>query len=139
MTTRIYSRLKIIGPVRQGEQQLEVKILSGRFKNQVHSSSNNMMGKMELDKAFVEGDIHYRTGKTIFLCVVFIGVTVLIMGWMGIKILITFVFSTAANMVWVSSEVVHTLVGCFGLMLVAPLTVFAGRMLLAKVPDTRIV
>jgi uncharacterized membrane protein len=109
-------RLKIIGPVRQGEQQLEVKVLSGRFKNQVHSSSNNMMGKMELDKAFVSGDIafavlnlnesgeiahvqiidHYRTGKTVFLCVVFIFVMLLIMGWMGIKILITFVFSAAA-------------------------------------------
>jgi uncharacterized membrane protein len=109
-------RLKIIGPVRQGEQQLEVKILSGRFKNQVHSSSNNMMGKMELDKAFVSGDIafavlnlneggeiahvqvidHYRTGKTIFLCAIFIMVMLLIMGWMGIKILITFAFSAAS-------------------------------------------
>jgi uncharacterized membrane protein len=36
------------------------------------------------------------------------------------------------NMVWVSSEVVHTLVGCFGLILVAPLTVFAGGMLLKR-------
>jgi uncharacterized membrane protein len=36
------------------------------------------------------------------------------------------------NMIWVSSEVVHTLVGCFGLILVAPLTVFAGGMLLKK-------
>jgi uncharacterized membrane protein len=36
------------------------------------------------------------------------------------------------NMIWVSSEVVHTLVGCFGLILVAPLTVFAGGMLLQK-------
>jgi uncharacterized membrane protein len=35
------------------------------------------------------------------------------------------------NMVWVSSEIVHTLVGCFGLLLVAPLTVFTGGMLLA--------
>ena len=109
-------RLRIIGPVMQGEQQLEVKILSGRFKNQVHSTSNNMMGKMELDKAFVPGDVafavlnltdngeiahvqiidHYRTGKTVLLCVVFILVMLLIMGWMGIKILITFVFSAAA-------------------------------------------
>jgi len=100
-------RQKIIGPVRQGEQQLEVEILSGRFKNQIYSSSNNMMGKMEIDKFFVEGDIafavlnltedgkvahvqiidHYRTNKTILLCAVFIGITVLIMGWMGIKIL----------------------------------------------------
>ena len=109
-------RLKIIGPVRQGEQQLEVRILSGRFKGQVHYTSNNMMGKMELDKAFVEGDIafavinltekgdiahvqiidHYRTGKTIFLGIVFILAMVIIMGWMGLKILITFVFSAAA-------------------------------------------
>jgi uncharacterized membrane protein len=34
------------------------------------------------------------------------------------------------NMVWVSSELVHTLVGCFGLILVAPLTVFAGGIIL---------
>jgi uncharacterized membrane protein len=108
-------RLKIIGPVRQGEQQLEVRILSGRFKGQVHYTSNNMMGKMELDKAFVEGDIafavinlteegdiahvqiidHYRTGKTIFLGIIFIFAMVIIMGWMGLKILITFVFSAA--------------------------------------------
>jgi len=109
-------RVKIIGPVRQGEQQIEVKILSGRFKGQIHPTSNNMMGKMEIDKIFVKGDAafavlnlnedgqvahvqiidHYRTGKTVFLCAVFILVTILIMGWMGIKILITFVFSAAA-------------------------------------------
>jgi uncharacterized membrane protein len=109
-------RLKIIGPVRQGEQQLEVQILGGHFKGQVHSTSNNMMGKMEIDKAFVTGNTalavlnlngdgtiahvqiidHYRTGKTVFLCALFIFVTILIMGWMGIKILITFVFSAAA-------------------------------------------
>ena len=109
-------RLKIIGPVRHGEQQLDVKILSGRFKGQVYSTSNHMMGKMEIDKIFLTGDValavlslteegevahaqiidHYRTGKTIFLGTLFILFTVLIMGWMGIKILITFVFSAAA-------------------------------------------
>ena len=36
------------------------------------------------------------------------------------------------NMVWVSSEVVHTLTGCFGLVLVAPLTVFAGGIILGR-------
>ena len=102
-------RVKIIGPVRQGEQQLEVKILSGRFNGQIHSASNNMVGKMEIDKIFVKGNTafavlnlnddghvahvqiidHYRTGKTVFLCAVFILVTILIMGWMGIKILIS--------------------------------------------------
>jgi uncharacterized membrane protein len=109
-------RIKIIGPVRHGEQQLEVEVLSGAYKGEVHSTSNNMMGKMELDKSFVVGDValavlnlnddnsiahvqiidHYRTGKTIFLAGLFILVTILIMGWMGIKILITFVFSATA-------------------------------------------
>ena len=71
---------------------------------------------MEVDKAFLSGDIalavlsltadgkiahvqiidHYRSGKTIFLGAVFILAMILIMGWMGIKILITFVFSAAA-------------------------------------------
>ena len=108
--------LKIIGPVRQGDQQLEVEVLSGRFRGEVHSTSNNLMGKMELDKVFMENDIalavlrladdgkiayvqiidHYRTGKTIFLGVTFIIIMVLIMGWMGIKILLTFVFSATA-------------------------------------------
>jgi uncharacterized membrane protein len=109
-------KLKIIGPVRQGEQQLEVEILSGPYKGQVHSSSNNLMGKMEVDKVFIKGDValavlnlregggvayaqvidHYRTGKTIFLAAVFIVIMFVVMGWMGLKILITFVFSAAA-------------------------------------------
>jgi uncharacterized membrane protein len=109
-------KLKIIGPVRQGEQQLEVEILSGPYKGRVHSSSNNLMGKMEVDKVFIKGDIafavlnlaedgsvtytqvidHYRTGKTVFLAAAFIVIMFIIMGWMGLKILLSFVFSAAA-------------------------------------------
>jgi uncharacterized membrane protein len=109
-------QVKIIGPVKQGEQQLEVQILSGRFKGTVYATSNNMMGKMELDKLFVEGDTalvvlsldaegavsyaqvmdHYRTGKTILLCLLFFCFIVLVMGWMGVKIVISFVFTAAA-------------------------------------------
>ncbi|MDR0388157.1 MAG: YibE/F family protein [Treponema sp.] len=109
-------KLKIIGPVRQGEQQLEVEILSGPYKGQIHSSSNNLMGKMEVDKVFIEGNIafavlnltedgrvayaqvidHYRTGKIIFLAAAFIVIMFVVMGWMGLKILITFVFSATA-------------------------------------------
>jgi uncharacterized membrane protein len=109
-------RIKIIGPVRHGEQQLEVQVLSGRFKGQIYSTSNHMMGKMEVDKYFTlgdtaftvinlteEGDVayiqiidHYRTGKTIILASLFILFTIFIMGWMGVKILITFAFSAAA-------------------------------------------
>ncbi|MDR0550781.1 MAG: YibE/F family protein [Spirochaetaceae bacterium] len=109
-------KLKIIGPVRQGEQQLDVEVLRGPYKGQVFSTSNNLMGKMEVDKVFVKGDAalavlslnedgnvvyaqiidHYRTGKTIGIAVLFIVCVFLIMGWMGLKILVSFVFSAAA-------------------------------------------
>jgi uncharacterized membrane protein len=104
------------GPVKQGEQQLEVEILSGRFKGRVFSGSNNLMGKIELDKMFAPGDMalvvvsfsedggagyaqvidHYRTGKTVLLCLLFLLFIIFIMGWMGIKIVITFVFTATA-------------------------------------------
>jgi uncharacterized membrane protein len=104
------------GPVKQGEQHLEVEIRSGRFKGQVFSGSNNLIGKIEMDKMFALGDSalvvvslaedggrghaqvidHYRTNKTIFLCMVFFVFIVLFMGWMGVKIVITFVFTAAA-------------------------------------------
>jgi uncharacterized membrane protein len=110
------SKVKILGPVKQGEQQLEVKILSGKFRGNTYSTSNNMMGKMELDKIFSPGDTalvvlnldengdaayaqiidHYRTGKTALLCVLFIIAILFIMGWMGIKIVVTFIFSATA-------------------------------------------
>ncbi|MDR3161031.1 MAG: YibE/F family protein [Spirochaetaceae bacterium] len=109
-------RLLSIGPVKQGEQQLEVEIRSGPFKGEVFSGSNNLMGKIELDKIFAPGDSvlvvlsisdeggirhaqvydHYRTGKTVFLCVLFFAFIILIMGWMGVKIVISFVFTAAA-------------------------------------------
>ncbi|MDR2177408.1 MAG: YibE/F family protein [Treponema sp.] len=109
-------RLLSIGPVKQGEQQLEVEIRSGPFKGEVFSGSNNLMGKIELDKIFAPGDSvlvvlsvseeggirhaqvydHYRTGKTALLCVLFFAFIIFLMGWMGVKIIITFVFTAAA-------------------------------------------
>jgi uncharacterized membrane protein len=106
-------KVKIIGPVKQGEQQLEVQILSGPFRERVFSTGNNMVGKIELDKLFAEGDTvlvvlsltqggevsyaqvidHYRTGKTLFLCFVFFCFIILFMGWMGVKIAVSFVFT----------------------------------------------
>jgi uncharacterized membrane protein len=120
-------KIKITGPVKQGEQQLEVEIRSGRFKGQVFSGSNNLMGKIELDKIFAPGDSvlvvisglaspdraeagdgppeamghaqvidHYRTGKTALLCALFFLFIIFIMGWMGVKIVLSFVFTAAA-------------------------------------------
>ena len=104
-----------IGPVKYGHQILEIHILTGRFKGNTYSATNNLAGKMEMDKVFVKGENaltvitmandetvsmvqvmdHYRTDKTIILAALFIILTMIIMGWMGLKILITFVFSAA--------------------------------------------
>jgi uncharacterized membrane protein len=107
-------KVKIIGPVRQGEQQLEAEVLSaGKFRGRVFSSSNHLMGKIELDKIFSAGDTvlaalsidetgealwlqvidHYRTEKTVFLCLLFFACIVIIMGWTGVKIVLSFVFT----------------------------------------------
>jgi uncharacterized membrane protein len=108
-------RVKIIGPIRQGDQELGIKILSGKYKGREFNSSNHLMGKMELDKVFLKGDKafvvisldeqgevtyarvmdHYRTEKTIILAALFVLFTLIIMGWMGIKIVLPFVFSAA--------------------------------------------
>lgn len=108
------SKVRIIGPVKQGEQQLEVAILAGKFKGTTYPSSNILVGKIEIDKVFTVGDPvlvvltlspegdavkyaqvfdHYRTDKTIFLCLLFGCCIVLIMGWIGFKVLISFVFT----------------------------------------------
>ena len=41
-------------------------------------------------------------------------------------------FENVVNMVYVSSEVVHTFAGCFGIILVAPLTAVAGGIVLGR-------
>jgi len=108
------SMVKIIGPVKQGEQQLEVKVLSGKFKGAEYTTTNNLAGKLELDKLYAKGDTvllvldlaengtvvayantidHYRTGKTILLAVLFASFLVLISGWVGVKVLVSVVFS----------------------------------------------
>jgi len=112
------STIKIIGPVKEGEQQLEVKILSGKFKGRTFSSTNNLFGKIEVDKLFAPGDKvlvvldltgnktdpasevayasvidHYRTDKTILLAALFFVFLVVVSGWTGLKAIISFLFS----------------------------------------------
>jgi uncharacterized membrane protein len=109
-------RLLANGPERQGEQQLAVQLLSGPFKGEVFSGSNNLTGTIGLDKFFAPGDTvlvalsisddgglreaqvydHYRTGKTALLCALFFALIVLVMGWVGVKIVISLVFTAAA-------------------------------------------
>lgn len=44
------------GLVRRGTQQLQVKVLSGKFKGRVFNAVNELRSQMELDKLFVPGD-----------------------------------------------------------------------------------
>lgn len=105
--------IRTMGPVMHGWQIIQVELLRGQFKGTIHTCYNHMTGKMEIDKYFTEGENslvvlsltsdntihtvqimdHYRTDKIIFLSIFFIIAMIIIMGWMGIKILITFVFS----------------------------------------------
>jgi uncharacterized membrane protein len=64
--------------------------------------------------------------------------TTLLLAYSGgyIGMLMTFLargvpFENVLNMVYVSSELVHTFVGSFGLVLVAPLTAVAGGIILS--------
>jgi uncharacterized membrane protein len=115
------STIKIIGPVKEGEQQLEVGILSGKFKGRTFSSTNNLVGKIEVDKLFAPGDKvlvvldltgeksdpasgvayasvidHYRTDKTILLAALFFVFLVIVSGWTGVKAIISFLFAAIA-------------------------------------------
>lgn len=114
------STVKMIGPVKQGEQQLEMTDLSGKFKGRTFRSTNNLVGKIELDKLYSAGDFvlavldltgpksdqgsdvlyatvfdHYRTGKTVALALLFFGLLILVTGSVGVKTVISFVFTGA--------------------------------------------
>ncbi len=136
------STIKIIGPVKEGEQQLEVKILSGKFRGREFSSTNNLVGKIEIDKLFAPGDKvlvvldlsgpardsasdvvyasvidHYRTDKTIFLGLAFFAILVAVTGWVGAKSFLSFVFSSVVlvkvlmpAMLWGVDPILATLV-----------------------------
>ena len=107
------TNVRTIGIIKYGDQGLDVQMLSGSFKGEIFPTTNHLTGRMEMDKIFVEGEDalavltlagdgtiamiriidHYRTDKTIILASLFIIFTIILMGWMGIKILLTFIFT----------------------------------------------
>ena len=107
------SAVRTMGIIKYGDQRLDIQILSGNFKGEIYPTTNHLSGRMEMDKIFVEGEDalavltmaddgtismiriidHYRTDKTIILASLFIIFTILLMGWMALKILLTFIFS----------------------------------------------
>ena len=102
--------------VKTGDQGLTLKILNGRFKENIIEGTNLLLGKMDLDKIFVPGDLalvtlnlndagdsilsnqvvdHYRLRTELFLFALFTGLLILYAGWTGIKAAISFVFTAA--------------------------------------------
>ncbi|MCD1655702.1 YibE/F family protein [Treponema zuelzerae] len=111
------SMVRTYGSIRQGEQQLRLSVLSGKFKGSTLDGTNNLAGKLEVDRYYAPGDEvllaldlneagteivwanavdHYRTGKTIILVVLFSAFLVLISGWTGFKVLVSVLFSGTA-------------------------------------------
>jgi uncharacterized membrane protein len=106
------SNLHIIGLIKTGGQVLKVKILDGKFKGSIVETSNLFMGKMELDKVYVRGDKvfsvidtadgkityvnvidHYRLNFEFILLAVFVLILLSYAGFVGLKALISFMFT----------------------------------------------
>jgi uncharacterized membrane protein len=111
------SQVKTYGVVQAGIQGLSLRLLDGPFAGQVVEAHNEMLGKMELDKRFVEGDTalvvlsleggkishavaqdHYRLGVEAILFGLFALLLAVFAGWTGIRALLSFVFS--AYVIW---------------------------------------
>ncbi len=105
------------GIVKQGVQALTVKLLDGPYAGTEVSATNLMLGKMEIDKMFAEGDIalmvlslkdgelyfanaqdHYRLHTEFYLLLCFAALLIAFAGITGLKALFSFVFT--ALMIW---------------------------------------
>jgi len=106
-----------IGPLKHGSQQLEIRIMTGTFKDRQMATTNDLMGKLELDKIFAVGDNafvvldlsddrneinyanvidHYRLDYTWLLLATFSLALLAFAGWTGLKALVSFLFSGVA-------------------------------------------
>ena len=105
------------GIVKQGMQALTVKLLDGPYTGEVVEATNQVIGKMELDKIFAQGDTalmvlslkdgelyfanaqdHYRLDTELILLLCFAALLVVFAGITGVKALISFIF--AGMMIW---------------------------------------
>ncbi|MBN1696287.1 MAG: YibE/F family protein [Spirochaetales bacterium] len=113
------TNVKSFGVVMQGDQELKIRVLEGRYKGKEFDAGNTIIGKLELDKLFRSGDIvftvldidpetggvlyanvldYYRLDVEIILIVLFALLLVLFAGWTGFKSLVSFIF--AVVMIW---------------------------------------
>ncbi|QJB57970.1 YibE/F family protein [Pseudodesulfovibrio sp. zrk46] len=107
------ANIQNFGLIQKGEQELDLKILDGKFKGERFDAHNQLMGQLDRDKLFKEGDAayviltldgdgrvifvnpqaHYRLGLEMILLGLFAGLLILFGGRTGLKALLSFVFT----------------------------------------------
>ncbi len=112
------SNLRSYGNLHQGTQLLQVRILSGGYRDRLFPAVNELRANMELDKVFAAGDVilvgildgaipgetvvnaqdYYRIDNTLLLFGLFAVLLMIFGGFVGINALLSFVFSCLA--VW---------------------------------------
>jgi uncharacterized membrane protein len=106
------------GIIKQGDQNLKVEILKGKYKGDTYEAVNHLRGQMEFDKIFEVGDTaltvldlgddgevlfanaidHYRMDIEFILFIVFVAAMIAITGWTGVRAIMSFVFTVL--MIW---------------------------------------
>ncbi len=112
------SEVHRFGMVKTGPQLVELEILEGRFKGEVVKGQNELLGQMDKDKLFRQGDMafvvlsldrdgdilyanpqdHYRIDTELWLLGLFALLLIVFGGWTGTKALLSFVFT--ALVIW---------------------------------------
>ncbi|MVX62446.1 YibE/F family protein [Clostridium chromiireducens] len=109
------SFIKETGLIKVGEQLCDIEILEGKFKGKTTRGTNRLDGSLEQDKIFQAGDKilvtldytgdeirvatlvdHYRLNYEILLAAIFIVVLVGFAGIVGIKSILSFIFTILA-------------------------------------------
>lgn len=106
------------GLIKTGHQTLYIRVLNKKFKGELFESVNTLMGKMELDKIFSQGDTalavldlnnkkevihasvidHYRLRVELLLFSLFILLLIIYSGWTGLRAIMSFIFT--GLMIW---------------------------------------
>jgi len=110
------SVIKQIGPIKEGDQQLRIRVLTGRFAGREYDSANHLMGKLEFDKLFAPGDRalavldlspdrkevayanvidHFRLDILALIALVFFAFLLFFGGSVGLRAMLSFVFTLA--------------------------------------------
>lgn len=107
------SHLEYYGVVTSGSQSLQVEILNSQYKGQIVDASNVLLGKMETDKVFLEGDTvflvldkvengqvvnataydHFRISYELIVLLCFMALLIAFAGWRGLRSILAFSFT----------------------------------------------